>query len=420
MPATIELRTRDIKFTPYIPLLGTPQHGYFIHTLEDGQNKHIVRAGPTNDQMLAGDLHVDYAAYNSNIQGAARNDYITDPSLYRTTILYSGDDATSRKYMDKIWEYGKHLNNNDFDYKLPLCDVISFGAYNKCSQQNSNAFIQKAIDYAGLPMRFPTYADGNPVWMPGLKSEIRDTLADHMIEYAGRYADLTATQAQSIYQEYSGKRAGIAGKFQTAYKMAEAAYLVAHNTPQLIAMSKEFEKWQKEQLDAMNKEQEALRESLQAKANSDCVAKGHAIEASGGCGPSTPGVHEVRKEVVVTYTPNMGCAFTKQLCMPDTHTTTTHYMECPINLVDACREIKSTYQDQLETAKGIMQLKYETAKTLKMQANAKSITGSMDHSRAEDHVTKTYANLKTEMMGELNAVKNSLCDQYHIQHDYFG
>jgi len=420
MPATIELRTRDIKGAPYVPLLGTPQHGYFIHTMADRQNIHIVRAGPTNDDMMRGDLHVDYVAYNSGIQGAARNDWINDPTQYRTVTLYNGDDVTARNYMNKIWEVGLKINQQSPDYKLPVCDIINFGIYNKCSQGNSNTFIQKALEHAKLPMKMPQHPDGTVAWLPGLKSEIRDTLVDHIAEYGGKFSDLTLAQAQALYAKYVEARTGAAQKFMGAYKVAETMYAFTKKSDELLKIYADFAKWQKEKLEAIDKGSEDQRQALEAQANAECKAKGVAVEQdSSSCGPGTPGAVETHVDVVTHYTPNF-CGPRVIFCPPNSHTIRTHHWHCNIKV--PCGDIQAKYQAILDASKAEKTQGYQAEKAEKeKQINkmVEAIMGTIDKTQATNDMYDTYNDLRTEMLGELNVVKGSLCDAYGISHESF-
>ncbi len=420
MPATIELRTRDIKNAPYVPFLGTPQHGYFIHTMENGQTVHIVRAGPTNDDMLRGDLHVDYVQYYPGMQGVARNDWVTDPTQYRTTILYKGDDVTARDYMNKIWEVGLKINQHSPDYKLPVCDIVNFGMYNKCSQGNSNTFIQKALEHAKLPMKMPQYPDGTVVWMPGLKSEIRDTLVDHMAEYGGKYADLTLAQAQALYAKYVEARTGVQAKFMGAYKAAETMYLFTKKSDELLKIYADFAKWQKDKLEAIDKGSEDQRQVLENQANAECRAKGVAVEKDpSACGPGTPGAVETHVDVVTHYTPKF-CGISAIRCEPNSHTIRTHHWHCTINV--PCDDIRAKYQAMLDASKNEKEQGYQAEKAEKekeINKMVEAIMGTIDKTQASNDMYDTYNDLRTEMLGELNVIKVSLCDDYGISHESF-
>jgi len=335
MPATIELRTRDIQVPLNVPFLGHPQHGYIIHTTSNGI-KHIIRGGPSNDDMLRGNLVVDYTKYNNDIQGLAKSDYITDPSKYRTVTLYSGDDITASNYVGKIWEYGQKINAKSHDYKLPLCDALGFGEYNKCSQGNSNSFVKKSIEFSGLTYRQPAGIDGNSVWMPGINSDIRDTLLDHIQGHGGKYADITAQQAREIYERYITKRAELVKNFANTANDAIISYKMnASKDKALIErLTTEYKEWQNLEITKMQNQ----------------------------------------------------CSLT----------------------VDSRTQTMQTFQNNKAT--------------LLQQINnvMKTITGDIDISNTPREVSARISELKVNVMGELDAYKASLLDEYGLKYESFS
>lgn len=415
MKATIELRTRDIKTFFNLPFIGKPQHGYFILTNTNGQ-QHIIRAGPSNDNMLKGDLKVDYSPYDNNITGSAASDYITDKNLYRSVVLYRGDDATASRYFNKIWEYGTHINWKSPDYKLPVCDIINLN----CADNNSNSFVKKATEYAGLPFKIPAGNNGDVVWMPGVKSDIRDTIIDHLIGYGGRYADLTLDQAQKLYNEYVDDRKGIASKFAGMFKVADKMYSFNKKSPEILDLYSNYEEWQIDTLQSNSDKIEAKRIELQDLANSECKCKSE-NDPIPPCGPSTPGARETHVDIEVHKYMKVCPPNYRGYCAPNTHTVRTFHWVCDIK-VD-CSNIKEKYQNQLEEYSKRINDNYlneRSNRASNMNSEINNLIGTIDKEQAAKDIINLYNDFIADMNIELNILKNGICDNYNIQHETFA
>ncbi len=426
MPDTIELRTRDIKNAPKVPGLGTPQHGFYIHTMGDNGIQHIVAAYPSGNDMLRGSLKTEYVQYYPGMQGPAASDFLTDPSQYKSVTLYKGDTLTARNYMNKIWEYGQQINMKTPDYKLPVCDVLNFGQYHdKCSQSNSNAFIKKSADYAGLKYKQPFDSNGMPVWMPGLHSDIRDTLLDHLKDYGGRFADMTLDSALAAYNQYTAYRKGVVDKAVGAMNAAVTMYVVAQNADAVITKSMDFFNWQKEQLNELDKVDENRRQELEKAAKSDCEAKGKQAEATYPCSPSNGKL----VSETVTVTPIFGgCPpqyagnghWVTPICMPGTHTHIHRHYVCEITV--ACDDVRGDYQGRFDKEKAERRKGYEEQKAQKQRELdnlLNELSKGLDKNNYPPELQSKMDEVQVGLAGELNAYKSVVCDSYHISHDPF-
>ena len=388
MPATIELRTRDVKFPYTMPFMGHPQHGYYVSTEENGL-QYIIRAG-----NVQGYLSATYAQYHQGMTGDAASDWITDKSQYRSTVLYSGDNITARGYMNKIWDYGQKMNQQMPDYKYPVCDIINLGMYNKCSQSNCNAFIQKSADYAGLTIKIPLDSKGYPVWMPGLKSDIRDTLFDNLFD---KCAKLTAQKAEEVFDKFVAARAYIVNKYQTQFKTLQSQHLLDKHADELMNISNEFIAWQKNKISSVNKDNEAVRLEMQSNANIECTAKGQLVAESTPCGPHN-GVM-IKEDITVTYPSPMFI-----------HTHIDRYWKCEIKV--PCDDIKGKYQVLLDQATMKNNLQYQQDKAdMQIQVNKQ-----VDSLPQDPNALNTKSTMITSMIGELESVKISLSGQYGLDY----
>ena len=422
MPATIELRTRDIKFPFSLTFTGMPQHGYYVHTAES-TIQHIVRAGPDTN-MATGNLIVDYVQYHAGMVGNAATDWITDKSQYRTSTLYSGDDITARGYMNKIWDYGQKINQQKPDYKYAICDFVGIGHYSQCSQSNSNAFIQKSAEYAGLTMKIPLDNKGYPVWMPGLKSEIRDTLFDNVY---GKVSKITADKAEEIYSKYISKRSEAMSNTQKAFKEAELMYGSNKKAEDIKKIADQFHKWQNDKLEAMSKSQDDQRIALETQANAECKAKGLEVEASAPCGPSTPGAVKTHTDTTSGGSPGICMSGTfggNHLggCSPSTlwiHNY--HYWRCDIKV--PCDDIRAKYQAILDKGNIESDLQYQKDKDeqkLFIQKQINLLLQTLDKTQTNSDLAPTFNEMKVNLVGQLNAIKTELCDQYGLNHEVFA
>jgi hypothetical protein len=74
----IEIWSRDVDNTPIIPFLNSrPQHLYMLKINVDG-TKEIIRGGPSQDNMITGDIKIVNQYYNHIKQ----NDKITETYDY--------------------------------------------------------------------------------------------------------------------------------------------------------------------------------------------------------------------------------------------------------------------------------------------------------------------------------------------------
>jgi hypothetical protein len=396
MPDTIELRTRDVNGAFPMPFMGMPQHGYYIHTMTNGLQQ-IIRAGPDTN-IVTGNLVVDYMHYHAGMTGNAATDWITDKSQYRSIVLYSGEHITAKGYMDKIWEYGRKINQQMPDYKFPICDYVNLGMYNKCSQSNCNSFIQKSAEYAGLTLKIPLDSKGYPVWMPGLKSELRDTLFDNMIGAGGKYAKITAQKAGDIFDKYVAARADMVTKYQNKFKLSQAQDLVTKHADELIKISNDFIKWQNDKLAPLHKANDALRMEMQDKASTECTAQGQQQQdaATAACGPGN-GVM-VNEVITVTYSPMLITTLIER------------WWECKIQV--SCDAVQAKYQAILDQATLKNNLQYQQDKAdMQLKVN-KQIDNLSNNEAAASAKTSMIA----AMISEADAFKVNLCGEHGITH----
>lgn len=420
MVSTLELRTRDIKNVPSIPHFGTPQHGYFILT-NSHNDQYILRAGPSGDDMLKGYLVADYAKYDSNIQGLATNDYITDPSKYRSVTLFKGDDYQAQQLMDKMWEFGRSVNNHAFDYKLPVCDVVNFGVYNRCAQQNSNAFTYYAMEYAGIKPKLPTLENGRPAWLPGFKSELRDTLLDHLIEYGGHLAAININVAYEIYNKYLEIGKTFSDKAANTYKAVIATLPYIMKSNEMLAIIDNFNKWEVGAAGQLQTELDQLKSTYELAANAECAQRLATVQfVNKPCVPNGPDA-ELVNTYVFTWTSigiPIGNSISKTI-----HTDTTRIWKCKIGIPTDCKDIGDRYQAELDMYSQQKIEAFNLQKQFMLEASkglADKIIRDINHVDLIAQQEARFDDIHATLVGELNGLKNNLLDMYHISHEAFA
>lgn len=417
MVSTLELRTRDINGAPNVPGLGTPQHAYFILTNAQGE-QFLLRGGPKNGDMLKDNLAVDFVRYDATIQGVAKTDYITDPNQYRSTILYKGDDHKAYTLMNKMWEYGRKVNDGAYDYKLPVCDIINFGIYNKCSQQNSNAFTYQAMQYAGIKPKLPIMADGKPTWVPGFKSEIRDTLLDHLIEYGGQLKAINISMAQDIYNRYISESKTFVDKAINTYNAVKATLPYTMKSPEILAAVDNYYKWENQAATNLQNEMDNLKARYEEIANSECSARlGMPSYTQVPCTPGGP-----NSVLINTYINSWGgLNIPGSLAPTIKHIETKRIWKCDIKI--PCDDIAAHYQTYLNQVYAEKINVFNHQKQFMEQETYKLIEGvvnQINQMELNDRVQQEFDNVYTVLMGELNGVKNNLLNLYGIEHEIFA
>lgn len=193
MQAKIEIRSRDVKGVPNVPVKGKVQHLYIIHTDTFGRET-VLRGGPESDNMVVGDLFVSQSEYTkSNIDWAENT-----PSQ----VIAVGTDAEMQAYVDKMWARGQEINNGRYDYKFPtpLC------AASICHVQNSNTAVKEMVEAAGLELRLLVVND-KLAWVPGIDGTISQTTMDALIKgdtgTVGDYYVVQATSKEEVAAKYN-------------------------------------------------------------------------------------------------------------------------------------------------------------------------------------------------------------------------
>ena len=185
--AKIEIWTRNISGTS---MLGdkAPQHIFLIKTNDNG-TREIIRGGPSQDNMITGDIKIVNQDYNKGLQNDGKTetyDYL-DPS--KPNILnYQGSTIkiASQSQIDAIWKNGlnkaQNINLGKFDYE-PLT-------------QNSNTVIYKISLEMNLGNEVKNFLDQKEVWAPGYGNDFTkgpvDKGWDYLYELPGDFKnDLT-------------------------------------------------------------------------------------------------------------------------------------------------------------------------------------------------------------------------------------
>ena len=185
--AKIEIWTRDVSGTS---MLGNkaPQHIFLIKTNDNG-TREIIRGGPSQDNMITGDIKI----VNQNYNGIRQDDKITETYDYfdpsKPNILnYQGSTIkiASQSQIDAIWKNGlnkaQNINLGKFDYE-PLT-------------QNSNTVIYKISLEMNLGNEVKNFLDQKEVWAPGYGNDFTkgpvDKGWDYLYELPGDFKnDLT-------------------------------------------------------------------------------------------------------------------------------------------------------------------------------------------------------------------------------------
>ena len=167
--AKIEIWTRDVSHTS---MLGNkaPQHIFLIKTNDNG-TREIIRGGPSQDNMITGDVKIINQDYNDIKQDdkiTKTYDYL-DPS--KPNILnYQGSTIkiASQSQIDAIWKNGlnkaQNINLGKFDYE-PLT-------------QNSNTVIYKISLEMNLGNEVKNFLDQKEAWAPGYGNDFTQGLID--------------------------------------------------------------------------------------------------------------------------------------------------------------------------------------------------------------------------------------------------
>ena len=145
--AKIEIRTRDLDKTSWLPDQGTPQHTFLIYTNDAGE-KVVLRGGSleakynnqlNTDNITDSDLVVVLDNYNSN---SIDWDDGSIP-IHQETIASGTDFEISQIWLAMRAE-GQRINNEGYDYEY--------------FTQNCNTVMSNIVKAAGLEVILPQMA----------------------------------------------------------------------------------------------------------------------------------------------------------------------------------------------------------------------------------------------------------------------
>ncbi|AIL64486.1 hypothetical protein NOVO_00375 [Rickettsiales bacterium Ac37b] len=169
--ATIEIFVRPVERT-----FGLAQHIYIV-SADSQDHKKILRAGPETNiktAMFTDDLKVVYLPYIEANKDLFKGDF--DPKNKVKIYTITGTDAEIKAKMDKMWEIGKQVNDNNLDYKLP--SSVLGCPESICHVQNSNMaanLMAKAIEVDLKPV-----LEEKKLWAPGIEGDFAHTIMDRV------------------------------------------------------------------------------------------------------------------------------------------------------------------------------------------------------------------------------------------------
>ena len=212
--ATIEIRTRDVKGTSFLPEHKTPQHTFLIYTKNNG-DQYILRGGQdlsdsnfnnllNTDNINAGDLEVvldryDWNGINENEKPIDWND--GDITIHSETIA-SGSQVNLQIIWNAMITEGQRINNEGYDYEYLTQNCNT--SLSHMVQAGELAVLNQNLEVDWQGINLPDF-EGQEFWTPGIDKAFSHSWVDNIFDFSSDNQTITTWDINNSLLDFQSK-----------------------------------------------------------------------------------------------------------------------------------------------------------------------------------------------------------------------